>query len=161
MKFKFFSFFCFAFLLACSSDESNNCENSNCTNNTSNSEQSIIESYVASKGWVANVTCDGVYYILDTPGSTVKPTRCSSVTVHYEGKLLNGTKFDSSYDRGTPATFSLNQVIEGWKSGIPVFGEGGTGRLIIPPSLAYGVNGTTGIPGNSTLVFEIELIDVQ
>jgi FKBP-type peptidyl-prolyl cis-trans isomerase len=85
-----------------------------------------------------------------------------TVTVHYKGTLATtGVKFDSSYDRGEPITFSLSQVIEGWQKGIPGMKIGGKRRLVIPSSMAYGPSGTHGIPPNSDLVFEVELFAVN
>lgn len=83
-----------------------------------------------------------------------------TVTVHYTGWLLDGTKFDSSFDRGAPATFSLNNLIEGWKEGIPGMKAGGKRLLIVPPALGYGASGSGSVPPNATLVFQIELISV-
>ncbi len=80
-----------------------------------------------------------------------------TVTVDYRGTLTNGTIFDSSYESGQPATLSLDQVIEGWKKGIPGMKVGGKRRLVIPASMAYGDQAQNGIPANSALVFEIEL----
>ncbi len=79
------------------------------------------------------------------------------ITAHYQGTLVDGIIFDSSYDRGEPATFALDQVIQGWQEGIPGMKVGGKRRLVIPASMAYGESGTNGIPPNSALVFEIEL----
>lgn len=84
----------------------------------------------------------------------------ATVTVHYVGVAWStGDEFDSSWDRGEPATFPLSQVIEGWQEGIPGMREGGRRRLIIPPDLAYGVQPPPGIAPNETLVFVIDLID--
>jgi FKBP-type peptidyl-prolyl cis-trans isomerase FkpA len=85
-----------------------------------------------------------------------------TVSVHYVGTLTNGTKFDSSYDRGQPFSFRIGagQVIAGWEQGVPGMKVGGKRRLTIPPSLAYGNQAVGSIPANSTLVFDIELISI-
>jgi FKBP-type peptidyl-prolyl cis-trans isomerase FkpA len=85
-----------------------------------------------------------------------------TVSVHYVGTLTNGTKFDSSYDRGLPYSFRVGagQVIAGWDQGVPGMRVGGKRRLTIPPSLAYGNQAFGSIPANSTLVFEIELLSI-
>jgi len=84
------------------------------------------------------------------------------VTVHYTGWLAtDGTVFDSSVERGQPATFPISGVIKGWQEGIPGMKVGGKRRLVIPADLAYGPDGTGGIPPNSALVFEVELIGIE
>lgn len=95
-----------------------------------------------------------------TVGTGAEAKAGDTVTVNYVGTLDNGTKFDSSYDRGEPATFSLNQVIKGWQEGIPGMKVGGKRRLIIPASLGYGANAVGSIPPNSTLHFDVELLKV-
>jgi FKBP-type peptidyl-prolyl cis-trans isomerase len=103
---------------------------------------------------------EGLYYTITTAGTGVDyPTEDSEVTVHYVGRLLDGTKFDSSYDRGQPFTSALSSVISGWRIGIPKFRKGDVGKLIIPSKYGYGSSSTGTIPGNSVLVFDIELID--
>jgi FKBP-type peptidyl-prolyl cis-trans isomerase len=96
-------------------------------------------------------------------GNGKEALKGSQVTVHYVGKLDNGTKFDSSRDRGTPFTFTLGegQVIQGWDKGVFKMKEGGIRKLTIPPSLGYGSRAVGPIPPNSTLHFEVELIKVQ
>lgn len=92
-------------------------------------------------------------------GATVKSG--DTITVHYRGTLTDGTQFDSSYDRGQPATFTLGQVIEGWNIGLVGMREGGKRKLTIPGPLAYGPNSPTPkIPPNATLLFDVELVKV-
>ena len=95
-----------------------------------------------------------------TAGTGVKPAATDTVTTHYEGKLLNGEIFDSSLARGEPASFPLNQVIPGWTEALQLMPVGSKYRLFIPPDLAYGSRGTPGIPPQSTLIFEVELIEI-
>lgn len=106
-------------------------------------------------------TPQGVYIKIGTEGGAQKPNIGSKVTIHYKGTLTNGKIFDSSYDRGAPAEFPLANLIQGWQVGIPYFGRGGKGTLIIPPNLGYGSRAQGDIPANSILVFEIELINFQ
>ncbi len=81
--------------------------------------------------------------------------------MHYEGKLVDGQSFDSSYARGEPATFPLNQVIPGWTEGLQLLKEGDTAEFVIPAALAYGAGGNSRIPGGQTLFFKVELIKVN
>jgi FKBP-type peptidyl-prolyl cis-trans isomerase len=92
--------------------------------------------------------------------STRKPTVADVVTVHYEGRLIDGTVFDSSYPRGEPATFPLGRLVKGWQMAIPQMGVGETIEIAIPADLAYGPVGRGPIPGNATLVFTVELIAI-
>ncbi|HOZ88339.1 MAG TPA: peptidylprolyl isomerase [Bacteroidia bacterium] len=108
----------------------------------------------------AKVTASGIKYFVEKEGTGKSPVATDNVTVHYTGTFLNGEKFDSSVDRGQPATFPLNQVIPGWTEGLQLMKEGGKMKLIIPPNLAYGEGGRPGIPPSSWLVFDVELIKV-
>jgi peptidyl-prolyl cis-trans isomerase A (cyclophilin A) len=110
----------------------------------------------------AATTASGLRYITQVEGTGKSPLATDQVTVHYTGYLLNGTKFDSSVDRGQPATFGLNQVIRGWTEGLQLMKEGGKTKFIIPSELGYGANGAGGvIPPNAWLVFDVELIKVN
>jgi len=107
------------------------------------------------------VTLDsGLQYTIVEPGAGDPPKATSKVKVHYRGTLLDGTQFDSSYDRGEPATFGVNQVIAGWQEALQLMAPGAKWKLFIPSNLAYGENGNARIPGNSLLIFDVELLEV-
>lgn len=108
-----------------------------------------------------NSSATGLYYEILEPGSETKPVATDKVKVHYEGKLIDGTVFDSSIQRGEPVVFSLNMVIPGWTEGLQLIGEGGKAKLYIPAKLAYGNNSMRDIPPGSTLIFEIELLKIN
>jgi FKBP-type peptidyl-prolyl cis-trans isomerase FklB len=104
----------------------------------------------------------GLQYEVLQEGSGQKPGPKSSVTTHYHGTLIDGTVFDSSYDRGEPATFGVNQVIAGWTEALQMMSEGSKYRLYIPSNLAYGTRGAgQDIGPNSTLIFDVELLKVN
>jgi FKBP-type peptidyl-prolyl cis-trans isomerase FklB len=107
------------------------------------------------------VTASGLQYKHNVEGSGAQPDADDEVTVHYEGRLIDGTIFDSSIKRGEPATFGLNQVIPGWTEGLQLMKEGGKATLYIPQNLGYGAQDMGTIPAFSTLVFEVELIKVN
>lgn len=108
-------------------------------------------------------TPSGLRYVVVSEGTGATPDATAQVTVNYEGRLLDGQIFDSSYARGVPATFPLNGVIKGWTEGLQLMKEGGTTIFYIPSELAYGAVGTPGgpIPPNSDLIFKVELIKVN
>jgi FKBP-type peptidyl-prolyl cis-trans isomerase FkpA len=122
-----------------------------------------IADYVA-KNNLANVqkTASGLNYIITQPGTGKQATPNSVVSVKYTGKLLDGTEFDSSERQGgQPVEFPLNQVIPGWTEGIALLKEGSKATLIIPSEMAYGQQGRPGIPKNSVLLFDVELLQVK
>ncbi|MBO7609541.1 MAG: FKBP-type peptidyl-prolyl cis-trans isomerase [Muribaculaceae bacterium] len=107
-----------------------------------------------------HVTASGLQYQIVKEGTGAKPGPDDVVTVHYTGKLIDGTVFDSSVERGEPATFAVGQVIPGWVEGLQLMSEGSAWRLFIPSELAYGKHGTGPIKPGSTLIFDVQLIKV-
>lgn len=109
-------------------------------------------------------TESGLMYEVVNQGDGAKPASATTtVVVHYTGTLIDGTKFDSSVDRGQPATFALNQVIKGWTEGLQLMSIGSKYRFYIPPELAYGSDARPGSPigPNSTLIFDVEMIEIK
>lgn len=107
-----------------------------------------------------HATAEGLLYEVLIPGEGKKPKSDDDVEVHYAGYLIDGTKFDSSYDRGEPIVLNLDRVIQGWTIGLPLMNEGSKYKFYIPYQLGYGERGSGRIPPYSTLVFEIELLNV-
>jgi len=103
----------------------------------------------------------GLRYEIVAPGSGPAPKPSETVKVHYTGALANGTVFDSSVQRGEPVEFELDQVIPGWTEGLQKISKGGKMKLYVPAHLAYGDEGRPGIPPGSTLVFDVELLDIK
>lgn len=107
------------------------------------------------------VTPSGLQYEVLEEGKGPKPTAGDTVVVHYTGRLIDGTVFDSSEERGEPATFGVTQVIPGWVEALQMMNEGSRWRLFIPSDLAYGPNGAGGLIGpNQTLIFDVNLLKV-
>lgn len=106
------------------------------------------------------VTETGLQYEILITGTGAKPLATDKVKVHYHGTLIDGTVFDSSVDRGTPATFGVSQVIQGWIEGLQLMSEGSKWKFFIPENLAYGPRGQGKIGPNSALIFEVELIEI-
>jgi FKBP-type peptidyl-prolyl cis-trans isomerase FklB len=123
--------------------------------------QAFLEANSKKDGIV--ITASGLQYeIIHQSNSGISPSAENKVTVHYEGKLINGTVFDSSFQRNQPATFQLNQVIAGWTEGLQLMSKGDVYRLYIPSNLAYGDRGASNvIPPGATLIFQVELLEVQ
>ena len=128
--------------------------------------------FALSRGWsgsrngvpgVEITTPSGLKYTDEVIGTGENPRPGSTVTVHYTGTFPDGRKFDSSFDRGQPMVFRLgiDPMVKGWEEGMMTMKVGGKRKLIVPPELGYGAKGRSGIPPNSTLVFEIELLGVK
>jgi FKBP-type peptidyl-prolyl cis-trans isomerase len=109
-----------------------------------------------------HTTASGLQYEVLTEGTGPMPAKTDTVAVHYEGRLIDGTVFDSSIARGQPAVFQLDQVIPGWTEGVQLMKTGSKYRFTIPPELGYGARGAGGvIPPNAVLVFDVELLGVK
>ncbi|MEP2024145.1 MAG: FKBP-type peptidyl-prolyl cis-trans isomerase [Reichenbachiella sp.] len=123
----------------------------------------VIDAYLAENNITAQTTESGIRYVITQEGEGENATSGNQVSVHYNGTLLDGTKFDSSYDRGQPFGFVLGQgrVIMGWDEGIALLNKGAKATLYIPSTLAYGERATGKIPANSILKFDVELVDFQ
>ncbi|ERT13553.1 FKBP-type peptidyl-prolyl cis-trans isomerase [Photorhabdus temperata] len=117
------------------------------------------EAFAKEKGVIKSKT--GLLYKIEKEGSGKKPAASDTVVVNYQGALIDGKEFDSSYKRNEPLSIRLDGVIPGWTEGLQNVKKGGKIKLVIPPELAYGKAGVPGIPANSTLVFDIELLDVK
>lgn len=125
-------------------------------------EEELMLEYLAAEGIRVQPTSSGLYYVETEKGDGRKVEAGDMVSVHYEGRLLDGTVFDSSYDRGEPIEFVVGQgrVIAGWDEGIAMMKVGGKATLVIPSKLGYGQRGAGAIiPAYSTLVFDVELVD--
>jgi FKBP-type peptidyl-prolyl cis-trans isomerase FklB len=132
--------------------------------NAMNNNKAEGEAFLAQNATKSGVTTlpSGLQYEVITQGTGRKPTLGSSVTTHYHGTLINGTVFDSSYQRGQPATFPVNGVIAGWTEALQLMPEGSKYRLYIPSDLAYGKRGAgRDIPGDTALIFDVELVKVN
>jgi FKBP-type peptidyl-prolyl cis-trans isomerase len=103
----------------------------------------------------------GLQYTILEEGSGASPTRTDRVVVNYRGTFVDGTQFASSYDTGQPATLEVGQVIPGFQEGLQLMKLGSKWKLFIPPDIAYGERGRQGVPPNSTLIYEIELLEIE
>ncbi len=106
------------------------------------------------------LTASGLQYIVVQEGNGATPAKTDTVKCHYKGTLTTGEQFDSSYDRGQPAEFPVGGVIPGWTEALQMMKVGSKYKLFIPAELAYGASGRPGIPANSALIFEVELLDI-
>lgn len=125
-----------------------------------NRQQAALAALLPADGW--QVLPGGLKWRrIAGDGSGPRPTVADTVTVHYAGTFIDGTGFDSSYERGEPATFPLGRLVKAWQLAIPEMGVGDTIELYAPADLAYGPVGRGPIPGNATLIFKVELIGIE
>lgn len=133
------------------------CKKEEDTTDYSAIDKKEIQNFIAAKGWDADSTSSGLYYVIDREGTGKRPNQYSDVLIRYKGELLSGSVFDEA---NSGVRLNLSQVIDGWTEGVPKFKEGGHGWLLIPSALGYGNQATGSIPANSVLIFEIYLDEV-
>jgi len=132
------------------------------TSRQEDKDQQILINFILQKGWELNRSKSGLFFQVISPGIGNKPGWGDRVSVHYNGYFLNGTKFDSSYDRNEPFEFYIGNVIQGWNEGLTYLKPTGRALLLIPSILAYGPEGFQEIVGpNQCLAFEIELLAIK
>ena len=134
-------------------------KNKTCVPKTVASETATMQAFATANGMTTQTHSSGMLYQIVSMGNGPVASLSSTVSVRYTGKLMNGTIFDSQ--TSTPATFGLSQVIKGWQLGVPLIQKGGTIRIIVPSSLAYGCSAMGQIPADAVLYFEIQLVDIQ
>lgn len=123
--------------------------------------QAAYEAWSARRpGWTVTPSGLQAHRVKAAKGSAARPAPDAVVTIHYVGRFIDGREFDSSRARGEPATFPLPRLIKGWQEGVPMMRVGETWEFVIPAKIAYGERYRDPIPANSTLLFEIELIDI-
>jgi FKBP-type peptidyl-prolyl cis-trans isomerase len=125
---------------------------------TASEGKAFLEKNKTAEG--VKTTESGLQYIMVQEGTGKSPTLKDTVKAHYKGALINGQVFDNSYDRGQPAEFPVEGVIKGWTEALQLMKVGGKAKLFVPPELGYGAAARPGIPANSVLVFDVELLDV-
>lgn len=128
------------------------------TEKQADKDEEIIQQYISDHGLNTIATGSGLHVVVQNPGTGLACTSNSTVRVAYKGYYTSGSVFDQSSASGIQ--FNLQGVIKGWTEGIPYFKEGGNGILLIPSALGYGPEGNASIPGNTVLIFEVELIEV-
>jgi FKBP-type peptidyl-prolyl cis-trans isomerase FkpA len=149
-----------ALFIGCSKSD-NKCNYPDSTITAPANEVQALKTYLGADSAVALQHPSGFFYKIINPGSGQSIVNlCSNVTIKYIGKLTNGTVFDKT-ETGATATFTLGDLISGWQKGLPLISKGGTITLYIPPSLGYGPSANGQIPGNSILIFDIEVVDIS
>ncbi len=137
------------FIFSCKKEDTTNAE----------ADDTVIQEYLAENNIEATKHESGLYYLITQQGSGNNPTTSSKITIKYRGYFTDHSVFDESWD--SSATFYLSNLIRGWQIGIPLLKPGGKGTLFIPSNLGYGSNGSGSIPGDTVIIFDIELIEVE
>jgi FKBP-type peptidyl-prolyl cis-trans isomerase FkpA len=132
-----------------------------CTDKLASSEAAAIQAYASANGIAATAHASGIYYQVVTPGTGPVASPTSKIFVKYTGRFISNNSIFDEQTNSTLTGWTLGGLIPGWQIGIPLIQEGGTIKLIIPSSLAYGCRGYNTIPGDAVLYFQIELVDVQ
>lgn len=152
-------------LSSCLKNNDDECTYNDCSFKAPDSEVATLQAHITSNNITATKHCSGFFYRIENEGTGDRAVACRNVAARYRGTYLNGNPLDQAT---SPVVFSLSNVIRGWTNGVPLIKEGGRIVLYIPPSLAYGPNdyidprtGNVLVAGNSYLVFEIDLVDVQ
>ena len=147
-----------AFFAACSKSDKTDTQSTACSvkaeykNDSSATQRALMIAYCNNNGITYTIHPSGILYQIITPGDTAKPNLCNSLTMTYIGKLMTGIQFDNN-----TITYALRELIVGWQIAVPLIGKGGKIKMVIPSSLAYGVEGRPGIPSNAPLYFEMSL----
>jgi len=154
----FLLFAAIALFAACSKSDNNDPQSTACSvkaqyvNDSSATQRAQMIAFCNNNGITYTLHPSGILYQIITPGDTAKPNLCTSLTMTYTGKLMTGIQFD----KGT-ITYALKDLIVGWQIAVPLIGKGGKIKMVIPSSLAYGIEGRPGIPSNAPLYFEMSL----
>ncbi|MFC2126259.1 FKBP-type peptidyl-prolyl cis-trans isomerase [Bacteroidota bacterium] len=120
-----------------------------------------IDKYLEENNIEAKKSSSGLRYVIHDYGTGSAPVYGQSIIVHYEGRLIDGTVFDSSYERGEPSEFRVGTLIQGFNEGLSYIGEGGSISLYMPSRIGYGTSSTDNIPENSILFFDVELLNIK
>jgi len=147
-----------ALFSACNKSDNNDPQSTACNfqaqykNDSSSAQRAQMIAFCNNNGITYTIHPSGILYQIITPGDSTKPNLCTSLTMTYTGKLMTGIIFDSN-----TITYALRELIVGWQIAVPLIGKGGKIKMVIPSSLAYGVEGRPGIPSNAPLYFEMSL----
>lgn len=155
-KIAVFTLGCVLFLLSCNK-KNDSCSYDSCAIKAPDSEITTLQNYLTSNSITATMHCSGVFYSVQSEGTSRNPTACSNISVKYKGMLTNGTVFDETVN---PVSFNLGMLVPAWRNVLPLIKGGGRIILYVPPTLGYGNQANGPIPANSILIFEVDLVTV-